>query len=85
MTSIAKSTRVVLAVAVLALATAGAAAADVQHPVGAFHPNPAKWGSTGPAGSSWSSITPAGWKWAPDGRVARFHLTGSGCDPRCMI
>jgi len=65
MTSIAKNTRVVLAVAVLALATAGAAAADVQRPADVQHP----------AGSSWSSITPAGWKWAPESRIARLHLT----------
>jgi len=84
MTSIAKNTRMVLAVAVLALATAGAAAADVQHPVGAFHPNPAKWGSTGPAGSSWSSITPAGWKWGEDGRIT--HFSPRGCfAPRCIV
>ncbi len=45
MTSIAKTARVALAVAVVALATAGAASADVQRP--ATHVNP--------AGSSWSS------------------------------
>ena len=91
MTSIAKTARMALAVAVLALATAGAASADAFHP----HPflqrgvapadvhRPADYAR--PAGSSWSSIIPAGWKWAPEGRVARFHLTGSGCNPRCMI
>jgi len=84
MTSIAKSTRVALAIAVVSLATAGAASA------GAFHPDP--FVSTGapadvyspadvqPLGSSWSSIIPAGWKWAPESHIARFHLNRGGCN-----
>ena len=60
MTSIAKHTRVVLAVAALALATAGAASADVYHPdpfvsTGApadvFHPDPYQSRASPPARS----------------------------------
>jgi len=81
MTSIAKTARMALAVAVLALATAGAASAD------AFHPDPFLMRGVAPADVHRPAdyARPAGWKWAPEGRVARFHLTGSGCNPRCMI
>jgi hypothetical protein len=81
MTTIAKTTRAALAVAVLALATAGAASADVQNPT--THANPSDYAS--PAGSSWSSITPAGWKWAPESRIARFHPNVGGCMRGCVI
>ncbi len=127
MTSIAKTARVALAVAVLALTTAGAASADAFHPdpflqrgapADAFHPDP--FVSTGvasavhpdpgriqsvpflpireyahpAAGRTWSVGHPAtargrdyarpSLNWL-DAHNARFHLTGSGCNPRCMI
>jgi len=89
MTAIAKTARVALAVAALALTTAGAASAGASHPdpfvstgapadvYPALHANPSDYYGR-PLGSSWSSLTPAGWKWVLQSRVARFHLTIGG-------
>jgi len=74
MTTFAKTARVTLAVAALALTTAGAASADVQRPNDAFKPNPYQSRDYYRPGSNdvWSRLT-------------RFHLAIGGCTRGCVI